>query len=63
MVLIQNYRITSEAIREHGCDIMDLPYLKNTNVDEMHHFYRKLNASVSSFKFFKQIGNSRNTGT
>ena len=55
IILNQNYGITSEIIRQHGRDIMDHPYIKNTDVDQMHNFYRKLNASINSLKTLKKL--------
>ena len=62
IILNQKYGITSEIIRQHGRDIIDLPYIKNTDVDQIHNFYRNLNKH-KLVENFKHIGDSRNTGT
>ena len=50
IILNQKYGITSEIIRQHSRDIIDLPYIKNTDVDQKRNFYRKLNVSINSLK-------------
>ncbi|XP_065654634.1 uncharacterized protein LOC136081261 [Hydra vulgaris] len=55
IILNQKYGINSEIIRQHGRDIMDLPYIKNTDADQIHNFYRKLNVSINSLKNLNKL--------
>ena len=55
MVLSKKYGIISEIIRQHGRDIKNLPYIKKTDVDQIHHFYRKLSVSVNSLKTLNKL--------
>ena len=68
MVLNQKYRITSEIRRKHGLDIMDLTYIKSTDVDHHHitengfaSFLQKIKYKYKLIQKFKQFGNHTST--